>query len=599
MLHNYNSFINIFEGREDKIEKQRQKIHKFLKFEPIIDFVFDKVVDKETTKGLKYTIWFSNIISKYFVDHLISRCKSWNLNINIDIDLFTSDFFYTYLKTGIFNIKITDEDKAILKNRIENSFTWLDLGESVQTIVDWLKSPLREDEETDLSKYKTLDEAFDAAEEWHKNLKASGIIESESGTVLMRFEDGYYWIDLETRSDRDEADAMGHCGTTSNGDTLYSLRKKQSPHVTAAIGKGHIYQMKGRNNKKPIDKYHPYIIELLKYPNVSDNVEIVTEFDPLVEFDSEYDSSEDFQINDLVVSEIAEIAKANNELISNEGISVKYNLFKGGYLSIEDVIKGYSDLVVIDNKIHFLLDGWDSFDQSIFKQNRNYREWQKEILDGTTDFEYNNIEFDYNYTWDELNAKALQEIYNYCLNTDIEIFDDKDLKFKINNENTKLSSDDIVIGSPSGDEISLKTLLDKGEEYIDDVIYGCEDLYDLKMALNNAATYAKSDADSSEAYDAVTDAILNKIGKIIPKSDTETWWGDGKLHIDLNFDFINDIEKQSDTKRSSIIDTINHIEYANDSEDLLIECDPPYYGWDGTITSDNLSEHVINRISEI
>lgn len=47
MLHSYKSFLMITEGREDKLEKQRQKIHKFLKFDPIIDYVFDKYSDEE------------------------------------------------------------------------------------------------------------------------------------------------------------------------------------------------------------------------------------------------------------------------------------------------------------------------------------------------------------------------------------------------------------------------------------------------------------------------------------------------------------------------------------------------------------------------
>ena len=108
----------------------------------------------------------------------------------------------------------------------------------------------------------------------------------------MEFDDGFYWIDLETTYCSDEADAMGHCGNTDKGTTLYSLRdRKKQPHITVSIDdkEGVIYQMKGKNNKKPIDKYHPYIVDLL----INDDLEV-----PIKGFGSEYLKAEDFNPNE-------------------------------------------------------------------------------------------------------------------------------------------------------------------------------------------------------------------------------------------------------------------------------------------------------------
>ena len=66
MLHNYKNFTLILESkkRDKKIEKQKQKIKKFLTFEPMIDYIMERVVDSDGTKGLQYTIWFADKIKK-------------------------------------------------------------------------------------------------------------------------------------------------------------------------------------------------------------------------------------------------------------------------------------------------------------------------------------------------------------------------------------------------------------------------------------------------------------------------------------------------------------------------------------------------------
>jgi len=146
MLHSYKSFLMITEGREEKLEKQKQKIHKFLKFEPIIDYVFDKVVDKEGTRGLKYTIWFCDKIKDKFINYLVEKYPDWgiiDLNKKFGVpsnyaydkpwarnhdypevnEKLVKQFFKHYLETGEIQ-DVDDKLKEDCEKKIFNSFTF-------------------------------------------------------------------------------------------------------------------------------------------------------------------------------------------------------------------------------------------------------------------------------------------------------------------------------------------------------------------------------------------------------------------------------------------------------------------------------------------
>lgn len=90
--------------------------------------------------------------------------------------------------------------------------------------------------------------------------------------MLIDFNDGFAWYDLRTGVSQQEASAMGHCCTdprTSNkGGTVYSLREKTKkgiiPRVTVMILDKFTFEIKGYNNQKPNQRYHKYIVELLK-----------------------------------------------------------------------------------------------------------------------------------------------------------------------------------------------------------------------------------------------------------------------------------------------------------------------------------------------
>ena len=84
--------------------------------------------------------------------------------------------------------------------------------------------------------------------------------------IIHQFDDGYYWINLQTSNCSVEAERMGHCGDDSRG-TLISLRKRKgerkesSSYVTMTWNGDNmiVYQIKGRYNRAPDEEFWPHI----------------------------------------------------------------------------------------------------------------------------------------------------------------------------------------------------------------------------------------------------------------------------------------------------------------------------------------------------
>ena len=136
--------------------------------------------------------------------------------------------------------------------------------------------------------------------------------------VVKDFGDGYYWVDLNRSSCRLEGGAMGHCGNTASAksdDTILSLRKLikrgkdqnswlWEPHLTFILdGEGKLGEMKGKNNEKPDEKYHRYIIELLRNTKLVKGIK-----------GGGYAPENNFDIEDLSSSEKEQLLKINPAL---------------------------------------------------------------------------------------------------------------------------------------------------------------------------------------------------------------------------------------------------------------------------------------------
>ena len=136
---------------------------------------------------------------------------------------------------------------------------------------DWFDNPTRENREdpTKLS----WEDAFRFAEEYHEAQEAkagSALQIKDDQEIIIKYPDGFYWLRLNASSCREEADAMGHCGSAQKGE-LFSLRDRNGyPFITAAIDEDSesSEQIYGRANTKPKDKFHKRILEILGKLNI-------------------------------------------------------------------------------------------------------------------------------------------------------------------------------------------------------------------------------------------------------------------------------------------------------------------------------------------
>jgi hypothetical protein len=171
------------------------------------------------------------------------------------------------------------------------------------------------------------EQASEAEKQYHDSLQVSSDLNLETNKIIQKYDDGFYWVDLESCSDRSEASAMGHCATTSKGDTLYSLRaynkatKNIEPFITISVspGKGEWHQCKGKKNSKPKKQYWRYIADILIKNNIFKYV-------------SEYDSGNDFGPHEFI-----EYVEENSNSIPDADEIVEK--IKEGSVSYGDFVK--------------------------------------------------------------------------------------------------------------------------------------------------------------------------------------------------------------------------------------------------------------------
>lgn len=169
---------------------------------------------------------------------------------------------------------------------------------------------------------RDFEEVYRESVQWHEEIKEKGTSKTlqleEGQEIIHEFDDGYYWVDLGDNKCEDEGGSMGHCGRTDS-DTLLSLRdSKGVPHVTVACNyfgtaSIEITQMKGKGNKKPIEKYHPYI-----YDFIVNGENYKSDSNQIYEINSvkyEYNPEEDFHVTDLSDEKINNILKEDKKIL--------------------------------------------------------------------------------------------------------------------------------------------------------------------------------------------------------------------------------------------------------------------------------------------
>lgn len=112
------------------------------------------------------------------------------------------------------------------------------------------------------------------SDNWHFNLAKNSKIGAKGaiGTPVIKFENGWQWVNLDKQFCKIEGRAMGHCGNQAGraGDNILSLRDRRNvPYLTFIVNHGELGESKGRFNDKPEPKFYPYIIKLLESPYVT------------------------------------------------------------------------------------------------------------------------------------------------------------------------------------------------------------------------------------------------------------------------------------------------------------------------------------------
>jgi len=191
-------------------------------------------------------------------------------------------------KSNIIINKIESENIKI-KNK-STSFV-LDIGNSILNYIDFMN-----DGDTSIVENKSLTEIQFEYLEWLNHTKTNFKFNNyvEKSDILFDYRTdgiGHYWVDLKSSYSSDMMFRMNNCGRISDGNNLIVLREQTNDgnnfmHVAVVIGGGIIYQIKGPNNTKPLDKYE-FIFDFLM------------RFEPINGFKRVFKPEFDFSIKDL------------------------------------------------------------------------------------------------------------------------------------------------------------------------------------------------------------------------------------------------------------------------------------------------------------
>jgi hypothetical protein len=265
---------------------------------------------------------------------------------NADFITTQSEKFAIWLADSIVklstNSNLYGTKSETIKELNKSPYLITQLRQRIRGILDWLENPntpkqnLRE---------LTFVQAEEKSKQWHDELIVSGgdidYVEPKENKILKTYPTNeygkkYYWVMLPSNICDLESSRMGHCGKSDYSDNLISFRSTfnnvngeeiNDSHITIGYGNGLFYQVKGKQNKKPLEKYFPYIFDFIK-SLVKSEIEDL----PFNGFASEYASKEDYGWEDMTKQELTELYELNPNLFSD--FAGKYMLYEAG-LSVE------------------------------------------------------------------------------------------------------------------------------------------------------------------------------------------------------------------------------------------------------------------------
>lgn len=211
----------------------------------------------------------------------------------------------------------TKEDvvSSLNQNSVDNMLWRNNYKDKYEYILHWFRAPRREPLNIrDL----TFEAAYAQAEEWHESLqirKQSNY--QEQGEVFIDYRNsdgvGYYWVHLHKNYCGEEADRMGHCARSNNGQ-LISFRKinefgEGESYLTVDYRPGGVIgDFHRHGNKKPTARFHNQIVDFLinsTYPVTSLVREGVHRYE------------DNFQLRDLSAADLKRVYDANPSLRFN------------------------------------------------------------------------------------------------------------------------------------------------------------------------------------------------------------------------------------------------------------------------------------------
>jgi hypothetical protein len=396
----------------------------------------------------------------------------------------------------------------------------------------------------------------------------------EYGVKVLDFGDGFAWYDLEKGGCSKESAAMGHCGNgydrAADNETILSLRKrmksghpkfdgKLTPTLTFILHKGgKLGEMKGRGNEKPAERYHKYIVPLLK-------LDIVTQISG-----GGYKPENNFSLADLSDTEQKELYASKPGLFD---LTTIYKM-EGPTDKFADAIKTKVKPLVL----HTTQYGADNKQTKSSERIPSYGD--EGVLLG--------VDVGVDTLAERLNLDNLKSYADTILNGYI------DGDMHVEDDNSKLADaifDCLKHESMHYQNAAKRVLAYLSSEYaeiIEDNEYDMTDVGDVGSLLDDAqddtmeTIHRRADS-SAQEYGAVAE-VEEAYEKMLNKNGIRQQYHDGEWHIYVDLKTFGDamVEIKDDGYNDVDDETMNvavldHLAESGHFEDL----DVPYYGFSG------------------
>tara|TARA_B110000503_G_C7152249_1_gene415720 strand:- start:1119 stop:2645 length:1527 start_codon:yes stop_codon:yes gene_type:complete len=391
-------------------------------------------------------------------------------------------------------------------------------------VLDWLQYPTTPKQNL---RELTMERALIESEEWHDALTTTGgdinYVESEENEIIKTYpvdKQGveYYWTMIPSNFCDIESSRMGHCGRTGYGNNLISLRSKRQhlegntisdSHVTIAynLDDGIFYQIKGKKNQKPSEKYFDKIYDLILTFAEDDR----RNFGGI---GAEYNSTDDYGYSDMTSPQIEKLNSLVPYIFKGfVGESTLYNL---GIIDTppNTVVEFQIDSDNLERFLYIYGDINNSVIKSVLSD--------EFIMDYDPYWHENSTVLDYVDNLNSRNTKDIQEDISNILNLDLEIIE----------------------------QINLKELLAGDWEDIEQ-LNGLEhsDYEDTLQYILDSVNRAIGSAEESEYFNMIKKAVIDALEEL-----GEVWEYDGSVTLTHDLDDSLGLQSISDIINEGYVD---------------------------------------------